>query len=829
MMRLRSFSFLALLLMALPALPQPRLIRSDSATIRESLERLQVLGSVMMIAAHPDDENNALLTYLARGRKAQTMYLSLTRGEGGQNLIGSEQSDELGVVRTQELLSAARVQGNSQWFTRAVDFGFSKTPQETTSKWNQELILRDTVFLIRKLRPDVVILRFSGTQRDGHGHHQASHYVGKDAFLAAGDPKKFPEQLQWVQPWQPKRLMYNVIAFQPQMEKEADAMTDVIRYDVGAYDPQLGFSYGELAGVARSNHKTQSFGSAERRGAMRAHLQTIAGDKPTQDLFDGVDLTWTRVPQGAAVGELLKRATQAFNPADPTTVVPALLEARAKLAPIKDHWAAIKLNELDETIALCAGLFVDYNADREFVTPGSTAKTTLTVLNRSKLALEFNGKALPYNQAVNDAADWNVPADAPVSQPYWLREPKQRAGAIYTISDPMLLGEAENKPVATRTVRFTLGGQEFALTRPLRHRFVDRIEGELSRPVKIVPAVAVRLSDPVLLFPNTKARQVSVEVKSNLAKASGALKLRLPAGWKSEPAEHAFALNSLGEQAGFSFTVTPPAAESTGLLTAVATLEGGREISVGMETIKYSHIEPQTLFPRAEAHLIRSPVNISAKRVGYIVGAGDEVPAALGQLGLAVTILDTASLATADLAQFDAIITGVRAYNSRPDLRANQSRLLDYVNKGGTMIVQYNIAESSFFGAARGELNRVGPYPIKIGRDRVTVEDAPISFPAVDHPLLQYPNQIKPADFDGWVQERGLYFASEWDPQYQPLFATNDPGEPVQKGGTLVTRYGKGTYIYTAFAWFRQLPAGVPGAYRIFANFLSASSTTGAK
>lgn len=826
-MHFRPFSFLALLLLAVPAGGQ-RLIRSDSATIRESLDRLQVLGSVMMIAAHPDDENNGLLTYLARGRKAQTMYLSLTRGEGGQNLIGSEQSDELGVVRTQELLSAARIQGNSQWFTRAVDFGYSKTPQETTSKWNQEIVLRDTVFLIRKLRPDVIILRFSGTERDGHGHHQASHYVGKDAYLAAADPKRFPEQLKWVQPWQAKRLMYNVIAFQPQMEKEADALTDVLRYDVGAFDPQLGFSYAELAGVSRSNHKTQSFGSAERRGAVRAHLQNLAGEKPTRDLFDGVDLSWRRVPNGAATGELIARAGREFNPADPAAIVPVLLEARAKLGPINDHWAKIKLQELDETIALCAGLFVDYNADREFVTPGSSAKLTLTVLNRSKLALQMNGKSLPSNVAVTETTDWAVPADQPLSQPYWLRQAKERSGAIYSIADPELVGEAENRPVATRTITLTLNGQSFSLTRPLRHRFVDRIEGELSRAVKVAPAVAVRVSDAVLLFPNTGSRQVSVEVKSNLPKAAGSLKLRLPEGWKSAPAEHTISLSMLGEQAAFSFTVTPPAAESTGLLTAIATIDG-REISAGLETIKYPHIEPQTLFPRAEARLIRSNVNISAKKVGYIVGAGDEVPAALGQLGVAVTMLDAASLPTADLAQFDAVITGVRAYNSRPDLRANQTRLLEYVKNGGTLIVQYNIYESSFFGGARGDLARVGPYPLKIGRDRVTVEEAPVSFPAVDHPLLQYPNQIKTADFDGWVQERGLYFASEWDAQYQPLFATNDPGEAVQKGGTLVTRYGKGTYIYTAFSWFRQLPAGVPGAYRIFANFLSASSTTGAR
>lgn len=836
MMRLRRFPLLAglLLVAASPIFPE-RLIRSGSAEIRESLDRLQVLGSVMMIAAHPDDENNALLTYLGRGRKVETMYLALTRGEGGQNLIGSEQGDALGVIRTEELLGAAKIQGNTQWFTRAVDFGFSKTPQETTSKWNHELILRDAVFLIRKLRPDVIILRFSGTQRDGHGQHQASHYVGREAYLAAGDPTKFPDQLQWVKPWQAKRLMYNVIAFGPQMEKEADAMTDVVKIDVGAFDPQLGFSYAELAGVARSAHKTQSFGSAERRGSVRAHLQTLAGDKTTGDLFDGVDITWNRIPNGgAAVGALLVKASQSFTPSDPTAIVPTLVEARTKLAAIKDQpWATLKLAELDETIARCAALFVDFQSEREFVTPGSTVKTTLSIINRSKLPIQMAGMAgnkdLPYNQAVNELAEWKIPADALVSQPYWLREAKQRAGAIYTISDPSLLGEAENKPVSTRTVTFSLNGQEFSITRPLTHRFVDRVDGERVHAVKIVPAVAVRLSEPVLLFPNTSARKVAVEVKSNLAKAAGTLKLRLPSGWTATPAEHAFTLNALGEQAGYTFTVTPPTADSTGLLTAVATIDG-REITVGMETIKYPHIEPQTLFPRAEAHLIRSPVKVSARKVGYITGAGDEVPAALAQLGLEVTTLEPASLATTDLSQFDAIVTGVRAYNSRPELRSNQNRLLEYVQSGGTMIVQYNTADGNFFGGgSRNELNRVGPYPIKIGRDRVTVEDAPVNFPAVDHPLLQSPNQIKPSDFEGWVQERGLYFASEWDAQYQPLFATHDLGEKDLTGGTLVTRYGKGTYIYTAFAWFRQLPAGVPGAYRIFANFLSASKTTGAK
>jgi LmbE family N-acetylglucosaminyl deacetylase len=840
--RIRVAGFVAAWLLLAGLLPgqQTRLIESGSGAIQESLERLNVLGSVMMIAAHPDDENNPVLVYFARGRKIETSYLSLTRGEGGQNLIGSEQSDELGVIRTQELQEAARIQGSTQWFTRAVDFGFSKTPEETIAKWDRETVLRDTVWVIRKLRPDVVILRFSGTPRDGHAHHQASNFIGKEAYAAAADPRKFPEQLKYVQPWQAKRLIFNMLTFfGGKQELEAEQTPGRIAMETGLYDPRLGFSYAELAGVSRSNHKTQGFGFAERKGAQRMYFQVLAGEPAKEDLFDGIDTSWARVRGGAPVGALIAKAIDQFNPRNPAAIAPVLVDARELAAKLDDPWARLKLKQIDEAIALCAGLWVDLNPAVEMATPGQAVSITANAIVRSTATVEWrgvrlssgeraDGAKLAFNQMAERKIEWTIPANEPLSQPYWLRAPKERQGAIYAITDQTLVGMAENAPVRTATFTFALNGKEFEIERPLRRRSVDRVQGELTRAFKVAPPVALKFTEDVLLYAKAAPRKVTVEARANRAGVTGMLKLKAPRGWKVDPAEQPVKIEAAGEQASYVFNVSPVDGAADATLEAVCTV-GGQDFAAGMDTIRHSHIEPQTLFPAARARLVRVNVEVSAKRVGYITGAGDEVPAALKQLGVTVDLINEGALASADLAPYDALVVGVRAYSVRGDLKANHGKLMEYVSNGGTLITQYNIAEGLSFGSNRGDLERVGPYPLKISRDRVTVEEAPVEFLAKDHPLLQSPNRISASEFAGWVQERGLYFASEWDPKYTPLFSMNDPGEKPLQGGTLVARHGKGTYIYTSLAWFRQLPAGVPGAYRIFANFLSAKAVNGVR
>lgn len=840
---IRSISFARLigatvgLLLAFSATPvfsQREL--SGAAETKLALDRLNVLGSVLMIAAHPDDENTAVLAYFARGRKVRTGYLSLTRGEGGQNLIGSEQGDALGVIRTQELLAARRIDGAEQFFTRAIDFGFTKTADETFQKWGgHDKILSDVVWVIRRVRPDVIILRFSGTPRDGHGQHQVSAILGKEAFTAAADPKRFPEQLRYVEPWQAKRIMWNTFAFTRQQEEEQDKLPNKVAVDPGDYDPVLGHSYAEIAGMSRSMHRSQGMGAPERRGSAKNYLVMVAGDPAKQDAFDGIDLSWNRIPGGAPVGSVLAEAARTFDPQHPEKTVPLLIDARKKMAALQHPLVDRKRRELDEAIALCSGLWLEATADKYATIPGGSLKINATAIDREHVpaqvaSVDVDGAAaasakieksepLPFNEPKSYSITVNLPANAPLSQPYWLREPKQ--GDTYAVSDQLSIGLAENPPLLSAHFRVRVDSEEIEVVRPVVHRYIERSQGELTRPVIVEPPVALQLPVTALLFPNGSARNLELQVKANVPGMDGSVKIQLPSGWTASPASEDFHLTAANQESAVTFRLNPPAQDAKGDLEATARI-GDRTVAVGMQVINYSHIPPQVLFPPAKTELVRSDVRITAKTIGYVMGAGDEVPESLRQIGADVVLLSADDLAHCDLRRFDAIVTGVRAYNTRADLRANQQRLLEYVKNGGTMVVQYNTLDGGFGGGDPATVSQIGPYPIKIGRERVTVEEAPVEPLASDSSLLHQPNEISAKDFHDWVQERGLYFASEWDPHYQPIFETHDPGEKPLKGATLYTKYGKGAYIFTAFSWFRELPAGVPGAYRIFANMLSA-------
>jgi LmbE family N-acetylglucosaminyl deacetylase len=850
---------------------------SGAAETKLALDRLNVVASVLMIAAHPDDENTALLAYLARGRKVRTGYLSLTRGEGGQNLIGSDQGDALGLIRTQELLAARRIDGAEQFFTRAIDFGFSKTSQETLEKWGRDKILSDVVWVIRRFQPDVIVLRFTGTPRDGHGHHQTSAILGKEAFSAAADPARFPEQLQYVKPWQAKRLMWNAAAFTPEQEKELEQEKHKIEVDPGEYDPVLGHSYAEIAGMSRSMHRSQGMGTPERKGSAKSVLMPVAGDAATHDLFDGIDTTWNRFPGGAPVGRALSEAARAFDPTNPSKTVPALLTAKKALGGLHNPLVDIKGQALDEAVALCSGLWLDATADKYAVTPGGTLQLSATALRREKRGVEVEsvgiegvsqasakerGVTLPFNEPKVFAAEVTIPPNQPLSQPYWLREPKQ--GDTYTVRDQQQIGLAENPPLLHARFRLRVEGAEVEIVRPVIFRYIERAQGELTRPIVVEPPVSLQWTRYARLFPSESPENAELQVKANAAAAAGEIRIKVPSGWNASPASQRFQLASAGEESSLSFKIAPPPGDTQSVLEASAQV-GDQTVAVGMETISYPHIPPQVLFHPANTELVRSDVKLLVKTIGYVMGAGDEVPDALRQMGADVAMLGADELARGDLGRFDAIVTGVRAYNTRPDLRANQERLLKYVQDGGSLVVQYidaqggggaggrggrgaqegrgaqagrgSAQESRAQTNGRGEAGgrgrggaaqvafHTGPYPFVIGRERVTVEDAPVQLPNPDSPLLHKPNEISARDFTGWIQERGLNFASEWDPRYQPLFETHDPGEKPLLGATLYARCGKGAYVFTAFSWFRELPAGVPGAYRIFANLLSAGKT----
>jgi LmbE family N-acetylglucosaminyl deacetylase len=842
---------------------------SGAAEIEQSLHKLNELGTILHIAAHPDDERTAVLAYFARGRHMRAAYLSLTRGEGGQNLIGSEQGAQLGMIRTQELLAARQVDGAEQFFTRAIDFGFTRTADETLQKWGHDRILSDVVWVIRRYRPDVILLGFSGTPRDGHGQHQASAMIGKEAFTAAADPKMFPEQLKYVPVWQAKRLAQaagfggfglavggrggrggadpvppGVVP--PVAESETGPAADT-----GAFNPILGYSYEELAVLSRSMHHSQGTGAMRRPGAGRSTFVITGGEPAGKDLFDGIDTTWNRLPGGGAVQAVLDEAIHDYEPAHPEKAIPWLVKARPLMAAIADPLAKVKLTELDETIAQCAGLFVEAQARRFEVTPGATLSVTVTALNRSIAKVTLEGArvegiwmqdeeakpaTLGYNQSADIAMNLEVPAGQAYTQPYWLVKPA--TADVYQVDDQMLIGLADTPAAVQVHVRLTVEGVGIELVRPVHHRYADRAQGERVRPLIVVPGVAVNLPEPVALFPDASSRQVQVSVQANVADAQGDLRLEVPAGWKAEPQSRSFQIAVPGEQRVVTFQVTPPVGETTASLRAVAKVNG-RDIASGIQTIAYPHFPEQTLFTPSEIKLVRANIKVTAKKVGYIMGAGDEMPDALRQLGLDVTLLGQSDLEQGELSRFDAIVAGVRAYNVRADIRANQPRLMDYVKNGGTYIVQYQTGDSPDPAAPRGQqppnpfnqgqgapvTTNLGPYPFAVpggNKYRITVEEAPLAFPHQDSPLLQYPNHIDPRDFEGWVQERGVYFAAQWDARYQTVLSSQDPGEKPLEGGEIWTRYGKGVYIFTAYSWFRQLPAGVPGAYRLFANLLSA-------
>lgn len=815
---------------------------SGANEIQQSLERVGVVGNALMIAAHPDDENTAVLAWLSRGRHVRTAYLSLTRGEGGQNLIGPEQGDALGVIRTQELLDARRIDGAEQFFTRAIDFGFSKSPKEAIAKWGHDEILSDIVWVIRRFRPDVIILRFSGTPDDGHGHHQASAILGREAFDAAGDPARFPEQLRWVKPWKATRLVWNAFAFNPEQEKKAAATPNRIAVDVGAFNPVLGRSYAEIAGISRSQHRTQSMGAPQTRGPSVNYFVPIKGDVAKNDLFDGVDISWKRIPGGDAPGELLAKAANEFSPEHPERILPLLAEARDRVAAIAVRGqpsAEEKLSEIDRLVALCAGLWLDATCDRSAVAPGDTVKVNVTALRRlpglarwenfglaglsSNESQSVNADLLD-NQVVSKEVVVRVPLTASYSQPFWLAEPPQ--GSRYNITDQQLIGRADPVPVLTSTFDLHVAGTRIHVDVPVHFRYVDHLRGELTRPLEIVPPVSVNLPERAVIFPSGQERRITVQVKAHFAPVEGSVKLDVPKGWSVNSGEPAFRLDAPGSQKEVVFTIKPPALhENTrAWFRAVATVNG-REIVTGIQAIEYEHIPPEVVFRESSGVLQPENLEVLARNVGYVMGAGDNVPDALRQMGLNVTLLSEADLLRGDLSRFDAIVTGVRAYNVRQDLAAAQPRLLAYIENGGTMVVQYNVLDYPRIGAKPLQPGPVGPYSLEISRERVVDEDSPVSLTSPDSPLLHRPNAIGPEDFTGWIQERGLYFADKWDPRYSTLIATHDVGEKDLPGGTLYTRYGKGAYVFTAYSWFRELPAGVPGAYRLFANLLSAGRT----
>jgi len=823
-----SLAFVALLL---PAIANAAV---DAAQLQLALKKLTVVGSAMYVAAHPDDENTALIAFLGNERLYRTGYLAITRGDGGQNLIGDEKGELLGVIRTQELLAARRIDGGEQYFTRAIDFGYSKNPQETLAIWGHDAALSDVVYNIRRFQPDVLITRFPTTGEGGHGHHTASAILAVEAFTAAADPTKFPEQLKTVGVWQPKRIFWNRFSFQP-IKPDDPSVAKSLRLDVGDYNAILGRSYTEIAAESRSQHKSQGFGSAERRGTLLNYFDQLAGDPAQKDMFEGIDTTWSRYAGAEEVGRVLQQASDTFDPKNPSNSIPLLLQAHdllTRLGASGGAWAQsailpVKLHDLQSAILACAGMSIDVSAGDSAVIPGGEVPVSVSVVNRSDypFTLQMVGslwanpskgvsEALKNNVPVKVDISIKVPQDAEFTPPYWLRLPPTKGD--YVVTDRKLIGLPEAPPAIPIVV--TLADDRMHnlfVTVPAVSRWVDPVRGEQVRNVDVVPEVTANLGSSVYLFPDAQPKPVTVWLRNYDAAGPVSVRLHAPRGWATDPVSVPVIFSGKGDEAHVTFKVTPPKEEQNAQLAVEVDLVNGKKLSIGATDIQYAHIPYQRVFGDAFAKLVRANVAKRGSRVGYIMGSGDDVPDALRQIGYDVTFLTDADLERGDFAKYDAIITGVRAFNTRKRLKLIEPKLLDYVKNGGTMVVQYNTLQELV-------TKDIGPYPFKISNDRVTVEEAPVTFTDPASPLLNTPNKITQADFGGWVQERGLYFLRDWDPKYQTVISTNDPGETAKAGGELWTRYGKGVFVYTSYDWFRELPAGVPGAYRLFANLVSA-------
>ena len=810
---------------ALSARPTPL---RGAAELQELLDRLNTVGSLLMLGAHPDDENTAVIAYFARGRHIRTGYFSATRGEGGQNLIGVEQGPLLGMIRTQELLEARRIDGGEQLFAGAVDFGFSKTPEEALAKWGGQRLLRDMVRAIRQFRPDVIVSRFPPKPGSGgHGQHTAVGWTGPEAYEAAADPNIFPEL--GLPAWQARRYYYNTPTFSRRMEAAEARRADRIRLELGDYDPVLGKSYAEIAGESRSRHRSQAMGTSQRKGSVPAFFAYVAGERAEKDLFEDIDTTWNRVAGAQRIGSLLAAARSAYDPKRPEAILPRLLEAYREFDALNRPELAYKRKQLARAVELASGIWVDATAERWNLVPGKEAAGAVRVLRRTPPAWKWKsahitgaGEAtitaaaeLPLNRIVEKSIELTLAEDLEYSQPPWLRV--KTAGDFYERAD----GSPEAPETLTATFVFeTPEGVEVTLAKPVRYRWVDRSFGERERRVQIVPAVAVNFAQENQVFAGADAAAVPVRLIANDAVPAAQVALSVPDGWTVSPQSIAVEFAGVGEEKTAVFELTPPAAASGGVVRAAVKV-GGKTIRAGMQTIEYDHISTQMTYPPAEMRVERIDVRMLSRSIGYVMGAGDKIPEALEQLGASVTLLSDVDLASGSLSRYDAIVCGVRALNTRPGLLAAKDRVLAYVEAGGTLVVQYNTLPFGRGGAGRAAPT-LAPYPLTPSRNRVTDETAQVSFPSPDHVLLQAPNKITAADFAGWVQERGLYFMSAWDERYQPIAAANDPGEEPQRGGMLYARYGKGAYVFTGYSWFRQLPAGVPGAYRIFANLVSA-------
>ena len=794
----------------------------NSGSIYRQLEKLNFLGSMLYVAAHPDDENTALISHFSNHVHAHSAYLSLTRGDGGQNLIGTELREMLGVIRTNELIQARKIDGGNQFFSSAIDFGYSKHPKETLKIWDKTQILGEVVQRIRSFQPDIIIHRFDHrTPGRTHGHHTSSALLSHQAFSLTNDPNSYPEQLTTLKPWQVRRQFFNTswwfYGSRERFEK-ADKI-NLLALEIGNYDALKGISNSEIAAASRSSHKSQGFGSSPSLGARTEYIELVNGDRPaSNDPFEGINTTWTRLEGGEKIGKLVAQALEEYDFKAPQKSVPLLVDIHQAIKGLSPSvWKNRKLKAVKALIKSCAGLTLQLNSDSAYGIAGENLKINFNSVHQSEQEINIKkigstqlNKTLSSNIAYKKTLQYSL--EKTLGSPYWLLE-KGSLG-VFKIKDKSLIGQPET-PALSLPIELTINGTTIVFEETINYRINDPVRGEVITPFYTLPQLGINFEKEVNLYPNDSAQTIRLEVTNYGQRFEGEVELCFPNGWTIDQAKKKVSLNERGASAFVSYQLSPTAKAESGLMGPLVHVNGKTmDKSFSVKEINYEHIPKQYVSQPSEAKLVRLDLTLPNKKVGYIMGAGDLVQTNLQAIGFPVTSIDIESISQEELNQFDTILVGIRAFNVLESLKYKNQLLFDFAAQGGTLIVQYNTSR-------RMQTKEILPYPIELSRDRVTDENSRVRILEPKHAAFNSPHKISAKDFEGWVQERGLYFANNWDPKITPLLGMNDEGESEKLGSLLVAPHGNGTVVYTGLSFFRELPAGVPGAYRLLLNLIA--------
>ncbi len=796
---------------------------ASSEKIYHEMEQMQHLVNVLYVAAHPDDENTSLLAWLVNDQHIRTAYLSLTRGDGGQNILGSEQGDALGLIRTHELMEARKIDGAEQFFSRAIDFGFSKTNEETFKHWPKYLLIYDAVWVMRKYRPDIVICRFPPNTQAGHGQHAASAIIAADAYKVTGDKQQYTEQLKYLAAWQPKRLIFNAYKF----GTFSTQSEDMFKMTEGNYEPTMGLGTGEIAGLSRSVHKSQGAGTPSVPGVKTEYFKLTDGEPFSASLFDGIDKTWGRVGRDD-IGSDLQQIADRFDFKKPEASLTALFAVRKKITEVKDdYWRTEKLKDMDQVILDCTGLMAEVYARQPQTVAGVSLPFTLHVIARSHMPLNLNtiqwgngdsvtNMTLPMDSLLTFEHSISIPASTPITQPYWLAGPHPEE-AMFSIPNDTLVGMPETPNNLDITLKLRINNVDFSLPVPLSYKKTDPVKGDVVEQLRIVPGATVAFNSSLIITNTDGSVQAEVRLHAYKDIKDGTLDITSTRSPKPVVSVHGLNLSSSSDTIiSVHIDAKALAVEGNNDFFLNAQLSaGGETFKKSMHLIQYNHLPSLQYFTEPFAKVLRANWKCTAKRIGFIEGAGDYIPTFLRLAGIEVDVLKESDLTSAaKLKKYDAIVTGIRAVNVEKRMSYWLPVLFEYAQNGGTLVMQYNTTQDL-------ATTKVGPYPFTITSDRVTEEDAKMDFVDPKARLLNYPNAITQDDFAGWVQERGLYFASKWDDKYKTLLSMHDDGEKPLEGGTLYAKVGKGNYVYTSLSFSRQIPAGNKGAIRLLMNMLS--------